>query len=90
MLTGRLIGGLIKGADEVFVQVTHLGVGHLLRMQVDTDKALNYEVEDTLLRHSVNLLGELKTFEDIQIGREAINIMLQICLETGRITQQSP
>lgn len=59
-------------------------------MQIDTGKALNHEVEDILLSHRANLFRKLKAFEDIKIGREAINIMFQICLEACGVAQQSP
>ena len=32
VLAGRLIRGFIKSADEVFVEVTHLSIGNLVRM----------------------------------------------------------
>ena len=76
MLTSCLIGRFVEGTDEVLIEVTHLGVSHLLRVQVNISKPLNHKVENIFLCHCADFFGELKAFEDIHIGREASNVLL--------------
>ena len=81
VLTGRLIGGLVERANQIFVEVAHLCVGDLVRVQVYARELLDDDEEQILLRHPGNLVAELEPLEDVEVVRESIDVLLEVGLE---------
>src|SRR5712692_958947 len=78
MFARGLIGLLGEFPDEVLKDVAHLVIGNRFRAQVDFTEAADQQWEEARTFQPDDLVGEMKTFEDIAyFGRKALQIARQ-------------
>lgn len=90
VLPGLLVGLLRADSDEFLEDVSHLGVVHAARRQVDGGELLDDEEEQVFLGHFRDLRVEAETLHDVaDVGREAVEIAVEVRRELVGIIEQA-
>ena len=85
MLAGGLVRGLGELADQLLEEVAHLGVRHRVGVEVDFGELRDDLEEPVLLVHGVDFVDELEALEDIDVGREAADVIDQVGAQVVRV-----
>jgi hypothetical protein len=79
VFAGRLVGEFGELADELLEDGTHIGVAHLVRVQVDLAELFRDKVEQVGVGKPINLCFQLEAGEDVfHVRGEAVQVRRQI------------
>ena len=88
VVTGGLVRGFVELPDDVLEGVTHIGVRHLVRVQVYGPERLNDLTEETRLVQSEDLFLKVEVFEHVDVGGEPVDEIDQVVREPIGVGQQ--
>jgi len=90
VLPGLLVGLFRADPDEFLEDVAHLDVVHSVGREVDGGELLDDEVEQVLLGHVGDLLGEFESLDDrANVRRETVDVAVEVGRELVRIVEQA-